>query len=530
MPDSGANERRLLDDLQRINSNIDGLRVKVAGAMREADLVELRQKVADMLSTMAARVASYRSEQNRADRALWASLQRKGTLSRVLAVAALLFLVGGLALVLREALGIAETLSGDVSSLQKTLGRWLSGGYDPWTGRSETLGRTLEGPLEVLRNHLVEAYAREREAQGYHEAMELLETGVEDALGGRECPAPPDHPASSAIARVWSRLGHAGERTREEAVERERTAERLREELGKLHAKAGDLGSHLRAFGMEVGGVPGSPEWWDGVGEAVGSLAVACGQSEEGKIELRRMSASAADMLDRLTESIREIGDGIAETVEGQQHQVSALHSPTESVERLMGRVSLLLEEVGSARRGLEELIKQASMQAHRSLGIADRAAEVQGLIEQVAEVAKKTNLLALNAAIEAAGAGEYGKGFAVVAKEIRNLAIRSAQTAETLGATIADMRKQSTMSVLTAEEEGKMARKAAEALERYSPALGRLSSGLDEFRRLMDESRGSFKDGMRSGGALREKVGDAVSSIGDLADRFRLLSGGGHG
>lgn len=71
---------------------------------------------------------------------------------------------------------------------------------------------------------------------------------------------------------------------------------------------------------------------------------------------------------------------------------------------------------------------------SHSATGIrtlAEGARDVQQILDVIRSVTDQTNLLALNAAIEAARAGDNGRGFSVVADEVRQLAKRSAESAE---------------------------------------------------------------------------------------------------
>lgn len=63
--------------------------------------------------------------------------------------------------------------------------------------------------------------------------------------------------------------------------------------------------------------------------------------------------------------------------------------------------------------------------------GLVEITGRLNGLLDQIEDVAKKTSLLSMNASIEAARAGDAGRGFAVVANAVRNLSNQSHEAAE---------------------------------------------------------------------------------------------------
>jgi methyl-accepting chemotaxis protein len=91
-------------------------------------------------------------------------------------------------------------------------------------------------------------------------------------------------------------------------------------------------------------------------------------------------------------------------------------------------QVSDAAEQIGSsmshARERLDAAATRAGEATEMMTGLAVATAEIRGIVDAIAEIARQTNLLALNASIEAARAGEAGRGFGVVAQEVKVLSV----------------------------------------------------------------------------------------------------------
>ena len=172
-------------------------------------------------------------------------------------------------------------------------------------------------------------------------------------------------------------------------------ADRLQAMLADVRSNAEQLnalGGVLAAVSKQVFGSAGS------MSERSTSVATA---TEEMSVNMSGISA-AAEQASVNMKSIATLADELNATV---QEIVS-------NSENARAITSDAVHSVGAATREVDQL------------GVA--AAEINKVLEVIADIAEQTKLLALNATIEAARAGEAGKGFAVVANEVKELAKQS--------------------------------------------------------------------------------------------------------
>jgi methyl-accepting chemotaxis protein len=182
-----------------------------------------------------------------------------------------------------------------------------------------------------------------------------------------------------------------------------------------------------------------------------------------GSDDIASLGHAIDEMLDMIATNERRLeqeqASRAAQSLEAHERQIAAQLQAQEEARRLVGKTSALIAEqladvsarassVGVAAGRIEAQVGDVSTAADRLLtGNTEAGAAVGTLHESLQKVdevarfigtiARQTNLLALNATIEAARAGEAGRGFAVVAGEVKGLAATTADSTQTITATL---------------------------------------------------------------------------------------------
>ena len=132
------------------------------------------------------------------------------------------------------------------------------------------------------------------------------------------------------------------------------------------------------------------------------------------------IAAQQAGVLSQASREVSDTSRQAAESLAELQQAIGDISSST-------SRASSVAEDAVQDARAVDERI--AALQTAR--------ASITEMVRLISAISQQSRFLALNAFVEAARAGEVGRGFAVVADEVKQLANRTAQAAEDIGAQI---------------------------------------------------------------------------------------------
>jgi methyl-accepting chemotaxis protein len=228
------------------------------------------------------------------------------------------------------------------------------------------------------------------------------------------------------------------------------------------------------------------------------------------------LNRSFAQMVIRLREIMREIGDSVAtlassaSQITASTSQVAASSAETASAvaetsataeevkqtAKLTSDKALQVQEAAqrtaeASRSGLEamdqsivamrQIREQMDSVAQSILKLADQGVAIGDIMATVNDLADQSNLLSVNAAIEAARAGEEGAGFRVVAQEIRSLAEQSKQATVQVKALLDEIQKATSAAVLNTEQATKAVRSGVERSEGTARSIRTMAGSIQE-------------------------------------------------
>ncbi len=202
-----------------------------------------------------------------------------------------------------------------------------------------------------------------------------------------------------------------------------------------------------------------------------------------------------AEIADELAAASAQVSSASLSLAEGSSQQASAVEETSSSLEEMSSMIKLNADNAGHADQLMKEARKvaeKASAYMEKLTGSMDAVSkasqDIFKIIRAIDEIAFQTNLLALNAAVEAARAGQAGAGFGVVAGEVRNLALRTADSAKDTAAMIEDtvkkIREGSELVNRTGEaffEVTEISVKAGELIAEIATASSEQAQGIDQ-------------------------------------------------
>ena len=202
--------------------------------------------------------------------------------------------------------------------------------------------------------------------------------------------------------------------------------------------------------------------------------------------------AEAMKVAERVAQEQIEDKEHIAAMAENSRTTLSAVETHTGSLSSTAEEIAAMAKRNAESAKSAEGLMRQSEemvSRANESMAsltnsmreISEGSRKMSDVIKTIDGIAFQTNLLALNASVEAARAGEAGAGFAVVASEVRNLAVRSAQSAKNTAAMIEGILNMVNQGTATLEETNNGFQEVADRVGKTGALIREISAGSEE-------------------------------------------------
>ncbi len=230
---------------------------------------------------------------------------------------------------------------------------------------------------------------------------------------------------------------------------------------------------------------------------------------------------TTAQSMSSIAEETSSQATSVAAATEEASTNVATVSSATEELSSSIGEINA---RVSSASSISQEAVEKVSVTGGQMDKLAQTAEKIGEVILMISDIAEQTNLLALNATIESARAGEAGKGFAVVASEVKALASETAKATDNISGLIKDIQDQTTASVASIEEVGKIISRINETSAEISATMAQQDAATREIAvNVTEASRGTQAVAENITGVTQasQETGTAASQVTMAAGEF---------
>lgn len=160
---------------------------------------------------------------------------------------------------------------------------------------------------------------------------------------------------------------------------------------------------------------------------------------------ISRLRGNMSNTLSEINHAAGEVDSGGQQVSNSAQALAQGTTEQASSVEELAASFNEISNQVANTAEHAK-IAKQENQYTHDQIevcssymnhmldamrAIEEKSHEIHKVIKAIEDIAFQTNILALNASVEAARAGNAGSGFAVVANEVQDLAVKSAEAAQ---------------------------------------------------------------------------------------------------
>lgn len=225
---------------------------------------------------------------------------------------------------------------------------------------------------------------------------------------------------------------------------------------------------------------------------------------------IARQAETLEELTDQTSSSINEIVaslqqifasiDNLAETsgsivVSGNQinSSIGAVESLAREQALTSGKVKEDAAELGLGavrknRIGIEQVKEESEATVRTARRLDQTSLQIGEIVEMITDIAEQTTLLSLNATILAAQAGENGRGFAVVAGQIKELSLRTADSAKRINSLVDHVRSDIAATVHSAERTRESASEGLKLSATAEKALAQIVTGAEASRALSEQ------------------------------------------